>query len=85
MISAILVPPGPNAVEKEEIDKPIKFVVEISEEVKDKEEIYPAEPSPSTVEVILDNAIPPGPNAVEKEEMDKPIKFVVEIIEEVKD
>ena len=33
--------------------------------------MYPIEPRPATVEVMLDNAIPPGPNAVEKEEIAK--------------
>lgn len=32
-------PPGPNAEEKEEIDSPIKFVVEIKEDVNESVEI----------------------------------------------
>ncbi len=47
---SIFVPPGPKAVEKDEILRPIKFVVEIKEDVKDRVEIYPALPNPATVD-----------------------------------
>ncbi len=44
------IPPGPNAVEKEEIADPMKFVVEINEDAMDAEEMYPMDPNPPTVE-----------------------------------
>jgi hypothetical protein len=47
----MLVPPGPKAVEKEEILRPIKFVVEIKEDVREADEMYPAVPNPATVDV----------------------------------
>ncbi len=79
-------PPGPNAVENEEKLWLIKFVVEMKEEVREAEEIYPAEPNPVTVDVKLAiDKPPPGPNAVEKEEKLWLIKFVVEIKEDVKE
>ena len=53
--------------------------------MREAEEIYPADPRPSTVEVILDNAIPPGPKAVEKEEIACPTELKEEIKEEVND
>ncbi len=46
----IVPPPGPKALEKDEIAAPIKFVVEINEDAKEAEEIYPTEPNPSTVD-----------------------------------
>ena len=56
-------PPGPKAVEKEEKEKEIKLVVEMNEEVIDKEEIYPLEPNPWTVETKL--LVIPIPETVE--------------------
>ncbi len=54
VITFILVPPGPNAVEKGEKLWLMKLVVEIKEDVKDKLEIYPDEPRPVTVDVNCD-------------------------------
>ena len=72
-------PPGPNAVEKEEIARFTKLTVEIKEEARDADEIYPAEPNPIVVESISEGETPPGPKAVEKDEIDVLIKFVVEM------
>ncbi len=55
------------------------------DDVNDKEEIYPADPRPLTVEVRVSIFVPPGPKAVEKEEILRPIKFVVEIKEDVRE
>ncbi len=47
----IFVPPGPNAVEKDEIATPMELFVERSEDVKEAVEMYPADPKPVTVDV----------------------------------
>jgi hypothetical protein len=44
-------------------------------------EIYPAEPNPRTVDVILVTLVPPGPNAVEKEEMAALIEEIIDGVE----
>jgi hypothetical protein len=56
-------PPGPNAVEKEDI-------AALIDDVRDKVDTYPTVPRPATVDWILDVVMvpPPGPNAVEKED-----------------
>lgn len=73
------IPPGPNAVEKDDIDKPTKFVVEIKDDVKEAVEIYPDEPKPVTVDLRF--AMLLNPNAVLNEEKESDTKFVVEIRE----
>jgi hypothetical protein len=88
VIVSILVPPGPNAVENEEIATAIVFVVEINDEVRDKVETYPADPRPVTVETkfaVVTVPPPTVPKDVEKDEKDCPTKSIVETIEEVSD
>jgi hypothetical protein len=46
-------PPGPKAVENEEIARLNAFVVEIREDANERDEIYPAEPKPTVVEIKL--------------------------------